>query len=144
MGRWTNLSQKVCIVASDEERLIKHCPDLDRWPESWSIEPADIVYGEQMLEHLKPFLLDLLGSGLSRKTFRTHRDNLWLLGGEMIADMQRDPDGRRDVEAWLDQALDGEDGPFMREQISERVQDSFDLTCRRFYRFRQRHRSDTK
>lgn len=132
------------IVASDDERLIKYCPDLDRWPATWSIEPTDLVYGEQMLEYLKPFLLYLLDSGLSRKTLRTHRDNLWLLGGEMVADIQRDPDRQRpDVNAWLDQALDSEGGPFLREQISERVQQSFDVTCRRFYSFRQNARSDT-
>lgn len=132
--------QTARIVAPDEERLAKYCPDLDRWPESWSMEPWDIDYGKQLVEqHLKPFMLHLLNSGLSRKTLRTHRDNLWILGGEMIGDFHFGAE--RSVEAWLDKAIGENGGPLMREQVSERVQESFDSTCRRFHRFRQNAQS---
>jgi hypothetical protein len=134
MGRWTKLLQTARIVAPDEERLAKYCPDLDRWPQSWSMEPWDVAHGEQLVEYLKPFMLHLLDSGLSPKTLRTHRDNLWILGGEMLSDFHFT--GERSVEAWLDQAIGAEGGPLMREQISERVQQSFDSTCRRFHHFR--------
>ena len=36
---------------------------------------------------LKPLLRHLLRLELSRKTLRKHRDNLWLLGGELILDL---------------------------------------------------------
>lgn len=139
MGPWTKLLKTAGIVASDEQRLAKYCPDIDRWPESWSVEPRDIASGKQLLEaNLKPFLLHLLDSGLSRKTLITHRDNLWILGGEMIRDFNDDPSWRkRSVESWLEQAVGEDGGPLMHEQISERIQQSFDSTCRRFYRFRQ-------
>lgn len=112
---------------------------MDRWPESWSVEPRDIAPGKQLLDDgLKPFLLYLLDSGLSRKTLITHRDNLWILGGEMISAFHDDPSLRKSsVEVWLDNAIGPEGGPLMHEQISERIQQSFDSTCRRFYRFRQ-------
>lgn len=134
--------QTARIVASDEERLAKYCPDLDRWPQSWSMEARDIAYGQQLVEYLKPFMLHLLDSGLSTKTLRTHRDNLWILGGEMIGDFHFDTStGERSVEVWLDNAIGKDGGPLMREQISERVQESFDSSCRRFHRFRQDARS---
>jgi hypothetical protein len=60
MGRWTKVLQTARIVASDEQRLAKYCPDLDRWPQSWSIEPRDIAPGKQVVECFKPFLLHLL------------------------------------------------------------------------------------
>lgn len=104
------------------------------------MEHWDVDYGKQLVEqHLKPFMLHLLDSGLSRKTLRTHRDNLWILGGEMIGDFHFTSE--RSVEAWLDKAIGADGGPLMREQISERVQESFDSTCRRFHRFRQQTRS---
>jgi hypothetical protein len=138
MGRWTKVLQTARIVASDKERLAKYCPDLDRWPQSWSVEPRDITPGQQLLDCFKPFLLHLLDAGLSLKTLRTHRDNLWILGGEMISDFHADPSLRKvPVQAWLDNVIGDDGGPLMREQISERVQQSFDSTCRRFYRFRQ-------
>ena len=42
-----------------------------------------------------PFLLDLLAQGLLRKTRNLHRDNLWLLGGEIIRDINETPKLRR-------------------------------------------------
>lgn len=62
------------------------------------MEPWDIDYGKHLVEHIfKPFMRHLLDSGLSAKTFRTHRDNLWILGGEMIGDFHFA--GERSVEA---------------------------------------------
>ncbi len=48
------------------------------------MEPADIDIGQQIVAVLTPFLLHLLDQGLARATVRRHRDNLWLLGGEII------------------------------------------------------------
>ena len=47
-------------------------------------EERDGSPGRQMVECFKPFLRHLLSLGLSRKTLRQRRDNLWLLGGELI------------------------------------------------------------
>jgi hypothetical protein len=43
-----------------------------------------------MVEYFKPFLRDLLTLGLSRATLRRHRDNIWVLGGEVIRRLQMD------------------------------------------------------
>ena len=38
-----------------------------------------------------PFLVHLTESGLSKKTIQNHVDNLWLLGGEIIRDVNEEP-----------------------------------------------------
>src|SRR6202795_4673058 len=65
------------------DQLAAYCPDLERWPRSWMYEERDLSPGQQMVECFKPFLRHLLSLGLSRKTLRMHRDNLWLPGGEL-------------------------------------------------------------
>src|SRR6202035_3463193 len=70
--------------------LHSFCPDLDQWPGSWAYEPRDIPPGLRMVECFKPFLREMLARSLSRKTLRQHRDNIWLLGGEVIRRVQMD------------------------------------------------------
>ena len=71
--------------AADE--LAAYCPDLEEWPRSWMYEERDLSPGQQVVDYFKPFLRHLLRSELSRKTLRKHRNNLWLLGGELILDL---------------------------------------------------------
>jgi hypothetical protein len=119
--------------AGDE--LVAYCPDLNQWPGSWMYEERDLAPGQQMVECFKPFLRHLLSSGSSRKTLRVHRDNLWLLGGEIISDLHETPRFRkRPIDQVLLAALDDEDGPLI-SRASEDQQRSFDTTCRKFYRF---------
>jgi len=138
MGRSVKVMDTAAIVASDAERLAQYCPDLDNWPRSWSVAPRDLASGQRLVECFKPFLLQLLAAGLSRKTLRIHRDNLWVLGGEMIRDFYEDPPSRNgSVDAWLDKVIGDGGGPLMSHQTSDEKQRSFDSTCRRFYRSRQ-------
>jgi hypothetical protein len=88
-----------------------------------------------MVECFKPFLRHLLSQGLSRKILRKHRDNLWLLGGEIISDLHETPRLRkRPIDQVLLAALDDEDGPLI-SRASEDQQRSFDATCRKLHRF---------
>jgi len=88
-----------------------------------------------MVECFKPFLRHLLSLNLSRKTLRKHRDNLWLLGGEIISDLHETPRLRkRPIDHVLLAALDDEDGPLI-SRASEDQQRSFDATCRKLHRF---------
>jgi hypothetical protein len=122
------------IVASDAERLSQYCPDLHDWPRSWSVEPCDIEPGQRLVVCFTPFLLHLLDLGLSRKTLRMHRDNLWLLGGELIRALYDDPPLRnRPVEQTLSGAIEDDRGPLIYHGTEEQ-QRSFDSTCRRFHR----------
>ena len=48
--------------------------------------------GQDIVEQLKPFLLELLHQPLAVKTRARHRDHLWMLGGEIIRRRYEDPD----------------------------------------------------
>lgn len=113
-----------------------YCPDLDQWPRSWAYEACDIPYGLQMVECFKPFLHNLLTLPLSRRTLRRHRDNLWVLGGEVIRALQMDSALRRRPIEQVVRNLIGEDGgPLLSHGQSETEQRAFDATCRKLSRF---------
>jgi hypothetical protein len=121
-------------VPTDE--LATYCPDLEQWPRSWMFEERDLSSGQQMVDCFRPFLRHLLSLNLSRKTFRKHRDNLWLLGGEIISDLHKTPSLRkRPINAVVLAALDEEGGPLVTNGVSEDQQRSFDSTCRKLYHF---------
>lgn len=124
------------IVA--EEALATYCPNLAEWPERWRYEDRDVLPGQQIVECFKPFLLHLLSLGLSPKTLRKHRDNLWLLGGELIRELWETPKLRkRPIEELIASAVDDDGGPRLSHRQSEEEQCSFDSTCRKFHRFLQ-------
>ncbi len=86
----------------DMPDLAGYCPDLATWAQSWCGEARDVIPGEAIVAVFTPFLLDLLAQGLSRKTRNLHGDNLWLLGGEIIRDLNETPKLRkRPVEALI-------------------------------------------
>jgi hypothetical protein len=135
MGRSATIKDKPAIVASDAQRLAQYCPDLDNWPRSWSGEPCEIESGQRLIACFTPFLLRLLDLGLSRKTLRMHRDNLWLLGGELIRALYDDPPLRnRSVQPLLSSAIGDDGGPLIYHG-TEAQQRSFDSTCRQLHRF---------
>jgi hypothetical protein len=98
-------------------------------------EERDLSHGQQMVECFRPFLRHLVSSGPSRKTLRSHRDNLWILGGEIISKLHEDPRLRqRPTDQIVLAFLDDEGGPLISHG-SEDQQRSFDSTCRKFFRF---------
>jgi hypothetical protein len=121
------------VVAPD---LATYCPDLATWAASWCGEERDVIPGEQIVAVFTPFLLDLLAQGLSRKTRNLHRDNLWLLGGEIIRDLNDTPKLRkRPVAKLIRQAIANDEGPLIHGGFSEQEQRSFDSTCKKLNRF---------
>lgn len=99
-----------------------------------------MIAGEQIVAVFTPFLLDLLAQGLSRKTRNLHRDNLWLLGGEIIGDINDTPKLRkRAVKELIMQAVAGDEGPLIHGGFSEQEQRSFDSTCKKLNRFFAAH-----
>lgn len=98
-------------------------------------EDADLLPGRTLVEYFMPFLLDLSASGLSKKTIRRHVDNMWLLGGEIIRDVNEDPRLRKLPAATLvANVIDEEGGPLIHNGWEDE-QRSFDCTCRKFHRF---------
>ena len=100
--------------------LQTYCPDLEQWPRSWAYEPRDIAPGSRMVACFKPFLRSLLNAHLSPGTLRRHRDNLWLLGGEIISRLQIDRGLRRQPIELVVRNLIGDDGGPLLSMASRR------------------------
>jgi hypothetical protein len=73
-----------------------YCRDQDNWPRSWMGLEKDLPPGEELVACLRPFIEHLASSSLSPKTIRRHVDNLWMLGGEIIRDLNYDPSLSKD------------------------------------------------
>ena len=130
----TQKQEPPIIVATPD--LATYCPDLATWAASWCGEERDVIPGGQIVAVFTPFLLDLLAQGLSRKTRNLHRDNLWLLGGEIIRDINETPKLRkRPVGALIREVIANDEGPLIHGGFSEQEQRSFDSTCKKLNRF---------
>jgi hypothetical protein len=99
----------------------------------------DVPPREQLVACFRPFLEQLVGSDLSPKTIQRHVDNLWLLGGEIIRDLNQDASLRKVPADRLLQRVTGDDGGPLIPNGSEEEQSSFDSTCRRLHRFLTPH-----
>jgi hypothetical protein len=118
------------------DTLQAYCLDLDQWPRSWSYEAGDIPAGQQMVQCFRPFLHHLLSLHLSRKTLRQYRDNIWVLGGEVISRLQLDRGlRRRPIDQVLFDLVSDDGGPLLSHGQLKAEQRSFDATCRRLFRF---------
>lgn len=95
----------------------------------------DLPPGEQLLACFRPFIEHLASSSLSPKTIRKHVDNLWLLGGEIIRDLNDDPALRKVTADRLLRAAVHVDGGPLIHNGSEEEQRFFDSTCRKLHRF---------
>ena len=88
------------------------------------------------VECFKPFLREMLSLSLSRQTLRRHRDNIWVLGGEVIRRLQMDSSlRRRPIQQVVLELIDDDGGPLLSHGQSEAEQRSFDATCRKLFRF---------
>ena len=109
---------------------------MDGWPDSWKGVDGDVAVGRRMVEDLRPFVVALIASGVSPGTIRRHLNNLWLLGGEIIAQTQHDARLRRNTGRELLRAfVDDDGGPLSRHNRTEAEQRAFDSTCRKLHRF---------
>jgi len=96
----------------------------------------DVPPGEELVACFLPFIESLAFSSLSPKTIRRHIANLWLLGGEIIRDLNFDPGLRKIPAARLVAKVIHEDGGPLLYNGTEEEQRSFDATCRKLHRFR--------
>ena len=113
----------------------RDCRDLSEWPERWMGEEKDLPVGRQLVEYFMPFLLHLAESGLSKRTIQNHVDNMWLLGGEIIRDVNEEPRLRKSSAEQLVRNVIHEDGGPLIHNGWEDEQRTFDSTCRKFSPF---------
>ena len=113
----------------------RDCRDLQDWPERWMGEEKDLPVGSRLVEFFMPFLLHLATSGLAKRTVQNHVDNMWVLGGEIIRDVNYHPSLRKVAADQLVRNIIHDDGGPLIHNGWEDEQRSFDSTCRKFYRF---------
>ena len=114
----------------------KLCPDFNQWPRRWMGFPEDVPFGEKIIDIFRPFVEDLIESKYTEKTTRKHIDNLWLLGGELVREININPELRNsDVIELLMENIGLDGGPYCRHLETEAELDSFDTTCRKLFKF---------
>lgn len=105
------------------------------WPKSWAGTVKDIPIGEDIVNEIKPFIAHLVSAGLTRATVRRHLDNCWVIGGEIIRQINDFPKMAKTEprKLLLDSVQDGE-APLVYNASFE-DQRSFDATARKLLRF---------
>jgi hypothetical protein len=131
----TKVSKVNRAAPSSSSDASAYCRDLDNWPRSWMGLEKDLPPGEQLVACFRPFIEHLASSSLSPKTIRQHVDNLWLLGGEIIRDLNYDSSQRKVAVHKLLRDTIGADGGPLIYNGSEDAQYSLDSTCRKLHRF---------
>jgi hypothetical protein len=112
-----------------------YCKDLDGWARSWMGLEKDLPPGDALVACFRPFIEHLASSGLAPRTIRRHVGNLWMLGGEIIRDLNYAPSLRKKTpEQLLRHAVYDDGGPLIHNG-SEEDQRSLDATCRKLHRF---------
>jgi hypothetical protein len=108
---------------------------MDGWPQSWAGTHEDEPVGRRLVAVLHPFMIHLQHQGLSSRTLRRHLDNLWLIGGEIIRQLNDDPT-RRDTpaHALLLEAIQDGEAPLGRD-LTEAQQAALDATARKLLKF---------
>lgn len=116
---------------------VSHLLDqMSQWPASWQIDAGDLVKGQEIVTVFAEFIQYLADRGLKQRTIRRHCDNLWLLGGEIISDMNIYPDVRQKTAfELLDSAVDDEGGPLSKHLPTRSESSAFDATCRKMHGF---------
>lgn len=97
--------------------------------------PRDLAVGRAIVAYFRPFVEDLVQRQVSRRTLRKHANNLWLLGSEIIRQLNMMPTQMRvPIERLVLDAV-GNGGPIPFHIDSEEELRSFESTCRKFERF---------
>jgi len=134
--RATAKTSKINRSTLASSSLLEHyCRGLEGWPRSWMGWEKDLPPGEKLVICFRPFLEHLVRSGRSPQTIQKHVDNMWVLGGEIIRDLNETPSLRKVAVERLLADLVEDEGPLLYHSDSEEQQRSFESTCRKFRRF---------
>src|SRR5258708_13185382 len=76
--------------------------------------------GEELVVCFRPFIEHLASSSLSSKSMRRHVDNLWILGGEIIRDLNYTPSLRKiAAQRLLREAVHPDAGPLIHNRSED-------------------------
>ena len=105
------------------------------WPESWAGCDADMPFGQGLVAAFGPFIQKLCEAGLSKKTIRGHLNNLWVIGGEVVRQLDFDRKLRKQAPAMvLMGAIEHGEAPLAPNGL-EHHQAALDATARKLARF---------
>src|ERR1700677_3372823 len=121
MAKKTTTSSTTPSTMPPELRgLVSYGVNMADWPNSWMGSEKDIVPGEHLVGCFQSFCERLLMTNPTRKTVHKHINNLWLLGGEVIRDLNQDGNLRKiPIELLLLQVLDEDGGPLIHNGSEE-------------------------
>lgn len=116
--------------------LLEYCKNIGEWADSWEIDEGDIKIGEGIVEQFKPFIISLIEKGLSKKTIKLYSTYLWVLGGELIRQVNEDEDERQlTVRELILKHADNCGGPYWCHANNEADEEKYNSVCRKFFRF---------
>jgi len=99
-------------------------PNFEQWPESWEDLPESLPYGREILELMRPFIVQLIDKGLTRKTIKKHMDNLWLFGGEVIRNVSMDEEYHMPAIQKIRESID-----------ADAEETAYNASCKKSHRF---------
>ncbi len=109
--------------------------EINEWPDSWAGFKEDIECGQKLIPLMRTFIEELLKLEYSYRTIKNHIDNLWVLGGYVIEEINDDKNKMNlEPHLLLTRYIDSVDGPLIHD-FSESEQKNFDRTCRKFYNY---------
>ena len=111
---------------------------MNDWPSSWAGVPEDEPIGKALVTEMRPFV-EHLARSLASKSVRGHLNNLWVIGGEIIRQVNYDPQQRElKAHTLLLRAIESGVAPSTRN-VTHTQQDSLDATALRLLRFMTVH-----
>mgnify|MGYP006436087411 CR=1 FL=1 len=111
--------KKVSQKIKQKFQFLDVCDDIEQWPKSWKGLDEDIPIGESMIPVFRDFIQSLIEKGLRKKTVQKHVDNLWSLGGEIVAEvnMYEDYNGEKGRQLIL-KNIDELGGPYCKHALN--------------------------
>lgn len=107
---------------------------INEWPKSWQGVKTDIAYGQEIINYIVPFIEEMKEKRLSIKTINRHIDNLWVLGGYIIKEINDYEENRKlPALTMIMNNINNNEGPLIHD-FSELQQYEFDSTCRKFFK----------
>jgi hypothetical protein len=118
------------------DQLIQCCKNLEDWPSSWEIGGSDLKIGKAILEEFKPFLIDRVEKGRAKSTIKIYAQYLWALGGELIRQVNDEPNQRRlPAKKIILKSIDDSGGPLWRHARDGMDHARYDSVCKQLFRF---------
>ena len=109
---------------------------LSDWPTSWEISEEDLRVGKAIVEQFKLFLISGIEKGRSKRTVKKNANYLWVLGGELIRQLNENDRNRRLLAKKLIlKYIDGSGGPYWRHARDEIEHSQYNSVCKQFFKF---------